>query len=94
MRSCVVSLPDTKENHLIEEDNLITPFPGIVESIVKRTVEPCNKAMKDADCSKKDVGEVLLVGGMSRFVMSSLFHAEACFWMDGGILMDDDKQQS
>ena len=70
MRSCVVSLPDTKENHLIEEDNLITPFPGIVESIVKRTVEPCNKAMKDADCSKKDVGEVLLVGGMSRFVMS------------------------
>merc|ERR1712142_1373419 len=41
-------------------------FEGIVESIVKRTVEPCNKAMKDADCSKKDVGEVLLVGGMSR----------------------------
>jgi len=41
-------------------------FEGIVESIVKRTVDPCNKALRDADCTKKDVGEVLLVGGMSR----------------------------
>jgi len=41
-------------------------FEGIVDSIVKRTVDPCNKALKDADCTKKDVGEVLLVGGMSR----------------------------
>merc|ERR1711990_1373180 len=41
-------------------------FESIVDSIVKRTVDPCNKALKDADCAKKDVGEVLLVGGMSR----------------------------
>jgi len=41
-------------------------FETIVESIVKRTVEPCKKALKDADVAQKDVGEVLLVGGMSR----------------------------
>merc|ERR1712212_1046039 len=41
-------------------------FESIVESIIKRTIEPCNKALKDADCTKKDVGEVILVGGMSR----------------------------
>ena len=39
-----------------------------MESIVKRTVEPCKKALKDADVAQKDVGEVLLVGGMSRYV--------------------------
>merc|ERR1711862_1039628 len=41
-------------------------FESIVESIVKRTVEPCKKAMKDADVQQKDIGEVLLVGGMTR----------------------------
>merc|ERR1712242_382061 len=41
-------------------------FEQIVGDLVKKTVEPCNKALKDADCTKKDVGEVLLVGGMSR----------------------------
>jgi len=41
-------------------------FETIVESIVKRTVEPCKKAMRDADVTQKDIGEVLLVGGMSR----------------------------
>jgi len=41
-------------------------FESIVESIVKRTIEPCKKAMKDADVAQKDIGEVLLVGGMTR----------------------------
>jgi len=41
-------------------------FETIVESIVKRTVEPSKKALKDADVAQKDIGEVLLVGGMSR----------------------------
>jgi len=27
---------------------------------------PCLKAMKDAEVSKSDIGEVILVGGMSR----------------------------
>lgn len=41
-------------------------FEGIVGDLIKRTVAPCQKAMQDADVSKSDIGEVLLVGGMSR----------------------------
>jgi len=41
-------------------------FEQIVGDLIKKTVEPCNKAMKDAEVSKSDVGEVILVGGMSR----------------------------
>jgi len=41
-------------------------FEQIVGDLVKKTVEPCIKAMKDAEVSKSDVGEVILVGGMSR----------------------------
>merc|ERR1712012_1422804 len=33
---------------------------------IRKTVDPCNKAMKDAEVSKSDIGEVILVGGMSR----------------------------
>jgi len=41
-------------------------FEGLVGDLIKRTVSPCQKALKDAEVSKSDVGEVLLVGGMSR----------------------------
>merc|ERR1712241_781437 len=41
-------------------------FEQIVGELIKKTVEPCHKAMKDAEVSKSDIGEVILVGGMSR----------------------------
>ncbi|KAK9517594.1 hypothetical protein VZT92_022952 [Zoarces viviparus] len=41
-------------------------FEGIVADLIRRTVAPCQKAMQDAEVSKADIGEVLLVGGMSR----------------------------
>ncbi|XP_055034023.1 stress-70 protein, mitochondrial [Misgurnus anguillicaudatus] len=41
-------------------------FEGIVGDLIRRTVAPCQKAMQDAEVSKSDIGEVLLVGGMSR----------------------------
>nr|AKB96210.1 heat shock protein cognate 5 [Cherax destructor]WLO59331.1 heat shock protein 70 [Cherax destructor] len=41
-------------------------FESIVDKLIKRTVDPCLKALKDAECSKSDIGEVILVGGMSR----------------------------
>ena len=41
-------------------------FEKIVESLVKRTVAPCQKALQDAEVKKSEIGEVLLVGGMSR----------------------------
>merc|ERR1711936_161860 len=41
-------------------------FENIVGDLIKKTVDPCHKAMKDAEVSKSDIGEVILVGGMSR----------------------------
>merc|ERR1712048_832374 len=41
-------------------------FENIVKDKIKRTKEPCMKAMKDADLNKNEIDEVLLVGGMSR----------------------------
>ena len=37
----------------------------IAADLIKRTVEPCNKCMKDAGISKGQIGDVLLVGGKS-----------------------------
>nr|CAI5861292.1 unnamed protein product [Callosobruchus analis] len=41
-------------------------FESLVNDLIKRTVEPCQKALKDAEVAKSDVGEILLVGGMTR----------------------------
>jgi len=41
-------------------------FESLVDDLIKRTVGPCQKAMQDADVKKSDIGEVLLVGGMTR----------------------------
>ncbi|MEL0013525.1 MAG: molecular chaperone DnaK, partial [Alphaproteobacteria bacterium] len=39
---------------------------ALVDDLIQRTVEPCKKALKDADLSAGDIDEVVLVGGMSR----------------------------
>ncbi|KAL0269194.1 UNVERIFIED_CONTAM: hypothetical protein PYX00_007005 [Menopon gallinae] len=41
-------------------------FESLVEALIKKTVAPCQKALQDAEVSKSDIGEVLLVGGMTR----------------------------
>merc|ERR1711979_35602 len=41
-------------------------FESIVDDLVKRTVAPCHKALQDAEVKKTDIGEVILVGGMTR----------------------------
>ena len=38
----------------------------LTHDLIERTREPCIKALKDAGVSKEDIGEVILVGGMSR----------------------------
>ncbi|RFB05368.1 molecular chaperone DnaK [Parvularcula marina] len=41
-------------------------FESLVEDLVKRTVEPCKAALKDAGLTPNDIDEVVLVGGMTR----------------------------
>jgi len=41
-------------------------FESLTEELVKRTIEPCKKALADAGITAKDIDEVVLVGGMTR----------------------------
>lgn len=41
-------------------------FESLVGELIKKTISPCQKALSDAEVSKSDIGEVLLVGGMTR----------------------------
>jgi len=39
---------------------------SLTHDLIERTRKPCLKAMEDAGISKEDIGEVILVGGMTR----------------------------
>jgi molecular chaperone DnaK len=39
---------------------------SLVEELVKRTIEPCRIALKDAGVGTQDIAEVILVGGQTR----------------------------
>ena len=39
---------------------------ALVEDLIKRTIEPCKKALKDAGLTAGEIDEVILVGGMTR----------------------------
>ncbi|MBP9999628.1 MAG: molecular chaperone DnaK [Proteobacteria bacterium] len=39
---------------------------SLVEDLIKKTIEPCEKALRDAGLSKSEINEVILVGGQTR----------------------------
>ena len=39
---------------------------SLVEDLVKRTIDPCKAALKDAGLKESDIDDVVLVGGMTR----------------------------
>ena len=41
-------------------------FEQLIDDLVKRTIEPCKKALKSADLSISDIDEIILVGGSTR----------------------------
>ncbi len=41
-------------------------FEQLIADLVKRTIEPCEKALKAAGLSKSDIDEIILVGGSTR----------------------------
>ncbi|MEL6810857.1 MAG: molecular chaperone DnaK [Bacteroidota bacterium] len=41
-------------------------FEQLIDDLVKRTIEPCEKALKAAGLSKSDIDEIILVGGSTR----------------------------
>ncbi|MCF4166867.1 molecular chaperone DnaK [Zavarzinia compransoris] len=56
-------------------------FESLVDDLVQRTIDPCQKALKDAGLSAGQIDEVVLVGGMTRMpkiqdVVKSFFGKE------------------
>jgi molecular chaperone DnaK len=41
-------------------------FESLVEDLIEKTIEPCRIAIKDAGVKLSDIGDVILVGGMTR----------------------------
>ncbi|KAF5357281.1 hypothetical protein D9758_005917 [Tetrapyrgos nigripes] len=45
---------------------LRSQFESLVDPLVKRTIDPCKKALSDAGVKANEINEVILVGGMTR----------------------------
>ncbi|MTI86837.1 MAG: molecular chaperone DnaK [Balneolaceae bacterium] len=60
-----VTATDSGPKHL-DIDISRSKFEQLVDDLVKRTISPCEKALKDADFSKSDIDQVILVGGSTR----------------------------
>jgi molecular chaperone DnaK len=41
-------------------------FESLADSLIQATIEPCKKALKDANSTPSDIDEVILVGGSTR----------------------------
>ena len=41
-------------------------FESLADSLIKRTLKPCEEALKDAGLSKSNIDEIILVGGSTR----------------------------
>lgn len=41
-------------------------FEGLVEELIKRSIDPCKVALKDAGVTPSDISDVILVGGQTR----------------------------
>src|ERR1700740_1785748 len=56
-------------------------FEALVDDLIQKKTEPCRKALKDAGVTAGEIGEVVLVGGMTRMpkvqeVVKQLFAKE------------------
>ena len=56
---------DGVPKHLVKKLSR-SKFEQLVDDLVKRTLDPCRKAVQDAGVSVSDIDEVILVGGSTR----------------------------
>jgi molecular chaperone DnaK len=60
-----ITADQTGPKHLVKTISR-ADLERLVEDLIKRTLDPCKKAMVDAGVSASDISEVVLVGGMTR----------------------------
>ena len=60
-----ISAGDGMPKHLVKSLTR-AKFEQLAESLIKRTIDPCKKALKNAGLSTSDIDEIILVGGSTR----------------------------
>lgn len=60
-----ITAVDGAPKHLVRKMTR-AKFEQLADSLVQRTLEPCQKALKDAGLSTSDIDEIILVGGSTR----------------------------
>ncbi|GAA4930783.1 molecular chaperone DnaK [Mucilaginibacter defluvii] len=60
-----ITAADGMPKHLVKTLSR-AKFEQLVDSLVKRTIEPCRTALKNAGYSTSDIDEIILVGGSTR----------------------------
>lgn len=60
-----ITATDSGPKHL-NIDLTRSKFEQLVDDLVKKTITPCEKALKDAGISKNEIDQVILVGGSTR----------------------------
>ena len=60
-----ITATDSGPKHL-NIDVTRAQFEQMIDDLIQKTVEPCRKALDDADMSKNDIDQVILVGGSTR----------------------------
>lgn len=60
-----ITADDSGPKHLVMKVTC-SKFEQLTEDLVKKTLKPCNQALKDAGLKASDISEVILVGGSTR----------------------------
>ena len=60
-----VTVVDNVPKHLVRKLSR-AKFEQLAAELIQRTLEPCKKALKDANMTSNDIDEVILVGGSTR----------------------------
>jgi molecular chaperone DnaK len=60
-----ITADGTGPKHLVKKLSK-SKFEQLVDSLIKRTIEPCKSALKNANLKTSDIDEIILVGGSTR----------------------------
>ncbi|NGP89613.1 molecular chaperone DnaK [Fodinibius halophilus] len=60
-----ITATDSGPKHL-DVDISRSEFEKLIDDLVQKTIDPCKKALGDADMTKNDIDQVILVGGSTR----------------------------
>src|SRR3546814_19888674 len=75
-----ITADQTGPKHLVKNVTR-ADLERLVEDLITRTLEPCRKALADAGLKASDIGEVVLVGGMTRKIGRASCRERVCTYV-------------